>query len=615
MGAAKVMSTDNKLPKGVIFNAYPDSIGSSLADIVHLLRMPQFRDVFSLFYILPTVFNSDLDRGFSIIDYDLNDELVTRKDLDQLHDLNVVFKFDLVLNHLSVHSPQFQDLLEKGDESQYRDFFIDWNSFWEGNGEMGPEGYVIPDKEHLDRLFMRKPGLPILMVRFPDGTYRPYWNTFYQEVVYHELTAHKLLQALKIEELTHEDAEQIAAIINDVLNAKQDIRDVDLGAFNHHKDVIVTLVEQDRQYLGQMDLNAQSQEVWDFYNETLSKLRQHGGRLVRLDAFAYVHKEPGKANFFNEPGTWQYLEKVKSLADKYDLMLLPEIHSAYGEKIHEKMAANGFPIYDFFFPGLVIHALERGTQKYLLRWIKELTEKQIQTVNMLGSHDGIPVLDLKGGQNGNGSGEGLLSDEEIDAIVDAITKRGGRVKNLYGPDGKKIDYYQVNATFFSALGEDEQKLRLARAIQLFMPGTPQVWYLDLFAGRNDYAAADRSGTAGHKEINRTTLSLTDIEQGLKKSVVLDQLDMIHLRNNSSAFNGELRIGGTDEHQLLLTWIHDGCSATLNANLCDFSFSIVHEEIGCEPIVLSYGQDIMVQDTGYSGQLFANKSNDSGCWQI
>jgi sucrose phosphorylase len=578
---------NNNLPQGVIFNAYPDSIGQSLADIVNMLRMPEFKDVFSLFYILPTVFNSDLDRGFSIIDYDLNDELVTREDLDQLHDLNVLFKFDLVLNHLSVRSPQFQDLLQKGDASKYRDFFIDWNRFWEGHGEMGPDGYVIPDQEHLDKLFMRKPGLPILMVRFPDGSYRPYWNTFYQEVVYHEVTAHKLLEALEIEELTQDDAERIADILNDVLSAKQDLHELDLGPFNHHKDDIVSVVEQDREYLGQMDLNAQSQEVWDFYDETMCKLREHGGRLVRLDAFAYVNKEPGKANFFNEPGTWEYLRRLKALADKYDLVLLPEIHSVHGEQIHERMAANGFPIYDFFFPGLVIHALDHGTHKYLLRWIKELTDKQISTVNMLGCHDGIPVLDLKGSKNGDGPGEGLLSDEEIDAVVEAITARGGRVKDLYGPDGKKIAYYQVNATFFSALGEDEQKLRLARAIQLFMPGTPQVWYLDLFAGRNDYAAADRAGTAGHKEINRTTLTQNAIERGLRKSVVLDQLDMIRLRNTSPAFGGELSIGNTGEHQLEMSWAHEGCTVTLTADLRDFSFSITDKGMGREPRVMAY----------------------------
>ena len=95
------------LPRGVMLNAYPDSIGSRLSDIVAMLKRPEFRDTFSLFYILPTFFNSDLDRGFSIKDYNLNEELVSPQDLEQLKELGITIKVDLVLNHLSVHSPQF----------------------------------------------------------------------------------------------------------------------------------------------------------------------------------------------------------------------------------------------------------------------------------------------------------------------------------------------------------------------------------------------------------------------------------------------------------------------------------------------------------------------------
>ncbi|MGB5728145.1 MAG: glycosidase [Thiogranum sp.] len=583
----EVESMKKELPKGVIFNAYPDSIGRNLSDIARMLKRPEFKDVFSLFYILPTVFNSDLDRGFSIIDYDLNDELVSREDLEELHKLNVMFKFDLVLNHLSVGSPQFQDLLKHGDKSKYKNFFIDWNEFWHSHGEISPDGHVIPHEEHLKKLFMRKPGLPILKVRFPDGSDRPYWNTFYQEVAYHEIAAHDLLQALEIEELTHEDAENIAAIVNDVLNAKRDVTEIDLGDFSHHKDDIVFVVEQNRKYLGQMDLNAQSEEVWGFYDETLKKLHEHGGKLVRLDAFAYLHKEPGEINFFNKPGTWEYLGRLKRIANKYDLILLPEIHSEYGYRLHEEVAAKGFPIYDFFFPGLVIDALDRGTNRHLLRWIGELMEKNIKTINMLGCHDGIPVLDLRGKEIAGVSNEGLLSDEEIDAVIDEIMDRGGRVKNLYGPDGKKISYYQINATFFSALGEDERKLRLARAIQMFMPGVPQVWYLDLFAGTNDYAAADKGGAAGHKEINRTTLTNSDIEYGLSRIVVRDQLELMRLRNKSPAFDGELEIQDSDEHRLHLTWKHHGCIATLNADLRNYGFSVTHKGEACEEYVTSY----------------------------
>ena len=101
------------LPAGVMLNAYPDSIGQRLSDTVEFLKRPELKDTFSLFYILPTFFHSDLDRGFSIIDYDLNEELVTQEDIDALDELGINIKLDLVLNHLSVRSPQFVDLLEK----------------------------------------------------------------------------------------------------------------------------------------------------------------------------------------------------------------------------------------------------------------------------------------------------------------------------------------------------------------------------------------------------------------------------------------------------------------------------------------------------------------------
>ena len=576
--------TDN-LPSGVMLNAYPDSIGKALVDTIRMLKRAEFKDVFSLFYILPTFFNSDLDRGFSIIDYDINRELVSANDLKDLDKLNVLLKFDLVLNHLSVGSPQFQDMLKRGDESQYKDFFIDWNEFWASYGEMGEDGHVIPDERYLQQLFMRKPGLPILKVRFPDGSDRPYWNTFYQEVLYQEVAPEDLSV---IAEVTPDQAKSIALLVNQAIRTNADFKQVDLGVNARFKDAVIAVIEKKRNYLGQMDLNAQSEAVWSFYDETLKKLSDYGAKLVRLDAFAYLHKKPGMTNFFNKPGTWEYLERLRMIAEKYELILLPEIHAEYGYGLHEEVAGKGFPIYDFFLPGLVIDALDRGTALPLRRWISELYEKGIKTINMLGCHDGIPVLDLRGKEVPGISKAGLLTDTQIDAVIERILKRGGRVKNLYGPDGKKIAYYQVNATFFSALGEDENKLLLARAIQMFMPGIPQVWYLDLFAGTNNYAAADSAGTAGHKEINRTTLANSDIERGLKRPVVRDQIDLIRLRNTSPAFDGELEIGDSAEHLLQLTWKNGPNRATLKANLRNHSFTIEYQDAGSQRNSLAYG---------------------------
>ena len=166
-----------------MLNAYPDSIGQNLGDMVEFLSRPALKDVFASFYILPSVFNTDLDRGFSVIDYNLSDTLAKPEDLTRLQQLGIDLKLDFILNHASVLSPQFQDLLKNGEQSKYKDFFINWNTFWEGNGTMTDEGYIQPNEEHLKKMFFRKPGLPILMVRMPDGKDIPYWNTFYQKSI------------------------------------------------------------------------------------------------------------------------------------------------------------------------------------------------------------------------------------------------------------------------------------------------------------------------------------------------------------------------------------------------------------------------------------------------
>ena len=278
---------------------------------------------------------------------------------------------------------------------------------------------------------------------------------------------------------------------------------------------------------------------------------------MRLDAFAYAPKEPGEKNFLNEPGTWEVLEKVRKLADKYNLTLLPEIHASYGEKNYEQIAKQGYMTYDFFLPGMIIDALESGNGSTLEKWAKELMEKEIHVVNMLGCHDGIPLLDLKG----------LIPEERIQQIIDTVVARGGYVKDLHG---QKNVYYQVNATYYSALGEDDKKMLMARALQMFMPGKPQVWYLDLFAGKNDHEAV--------KEINRTNLSAAQIEELMKTDIVKEQLKLLHFRNVSKAFGFDAELAVSTEGEIItFIWTNQGESATLRANLKTFEYEITDSE--------------------------------------
>jgi sucrose phosphorylase len=497
-----------------MLNAYPDSMGGTLNDIVGFLSSDDLKDTFSSFYILPSLYHTDLDRGFSVIDYSLEESLAKREDLSALQDMGIDLKLDFILNHASVQSPQFKDLVAKGEASTYKDFFINWNEFWAGKGEMTPEGYIKPDDKYIKDMFFRKPGLPILMVKMPDGKKVPYWNTFYQEV----------------------------------------------------KET-----PEGEKYLGQMDLNIKSPLVWDFYDDTLKKISEYGASIVRLDAFAYAPKEPGLKNFLNEPGTWDLLSKVRALADKYGLTLLPEIHASYSEKIYETIADKGYMTYDFFLPGLIIDAFENKDGSTLVTWANELIDKKIRTVNMLGCHDGIPLLDLKG----------LIPEEQIEKLIKTVVGRGGFVKDLHGA---KNMYYQVNATYYSALGEDDKKMLAARALQLFMPGKPQVWYLDLLVGKNDYEAVKAAG-AGHKEINRTNYTSEMVSEALKKDVVKRQIELLRFRNSFGAFSFDSTIEAkANKDVIFIKWIKGEYAATLKLNLTDFDCVIIAKDKDGERVI-------------------------------
>lgn len=548
-----------------MLNAYPDSMGGTLADIVTVLEREELQGAFSSFYILPSLFNTDLDRGFSVIDYGLDRTLATREDLDRLRNLGIDLKLDFILNHASVLSAPFQDILKNGEKSEYRDFFIDWNKFWEGHGQMTPEGYIQPEPELIKDMFFRKPGLPILMVRMPDGKDVPYWNTFYQEVRYAHVDALDLVGKTGMQ---YSVAKILELRINDALDAGKKPAEIDLTEAGDLRNAVIDLLESGRKYLGQMDLNIKSPKVWEYYDNTLKTLASYGARIVRLDAFAYAPKEPGKRNFLNEPGTWDLLEQVRKLADKYGVTLLPEIHASYGEKTHELVASKGYMIYDFFLPGLLIDALERGSSKLLADWAQELLDKKMWAVNMLGCHDGIPLLDLKC----------MLPDEQIQTLIDTIVDRGGYIKNLHG---QKNMYYQVNATYFSALGEDEKKMLIARAIQLFMPGKPQIWYLDLFGGKNDHEAVRLAGPGGHKEINRTNLTADRIDSEVSSPLFRNQVELLRFRNQCGAFHtdADIRVSCPEDDVLEIVWEFNGETASLRADLESISFTVQAERDG------------------------------------
>src|SRR5438552_2413060 len=86
-------------------------------------------------------------------------------------------------------------------------------------------------------------------------------------------------------------------------------------------------------------------------------------------------------------------------------------------------------------------------------------------------------------------------------LVETIHERSaGQSRKATGAAASNLDLYQVNCTFYDALGRRDDEYLLARAIQFFAPGIPQVYYTGLFGGVNDMELLARTGVG--RDINR-----------------------------------------------------------------------------------------------------------------
>ncbi len=65
---------------------------------------------------------------------EVDPKLGTWSDVEGLAD-KVDLELELMVNHVSPASTEFQDFLREGDASEYVDMFIDWDRFWP-NGEV-----------------------------------------------------------------------------------------------------------------------------------------------------------------------------------------------------------------------------------------------------------------------------------------------------------------------------------------------------------------------------------------------------------------------------------------------------------------------------------------------
>jgi sucrose phosphorylase len=312
----------------------------------------------------------------------------------------------------------------------------------------------------------------------------------------------------------------------------------------------------------QVDLNLTSEVTRKFVQDSLSQLAERRASVIRLDAFAYATKKLGTDCFFVEPDIWNMLNEVKAILQPYGVEVLPEIHEHY--TIQLKLAEQGHWVYDFALPMLVLHALYSGNSAKLIHWLEICPRKQFTT---LDTHDGIGVVDVRD----------LLTEEEIEETKNNLFNKGANVKRIYNTMAyNNLDIYQVNCTYYSALGDDDDAYVLARAIQFFAPGIPQVYYVGLLAGKNDIALLEETKVG--RNINRHFYTSEEVEENLERLVLKRLFKLMEFRNSYPAFNGEISVQPhADSHLLEIRWTKEEWNTTLLADLTTRKFTVSYTE--------------------------------------
>ncbi len=166
-----------------------------------------------------------------------------------------------------------------------------------------------------------------------------------------------------------------------------------------------------------------------------------------------------------------------------------------------------------------------------------------------------------------------MPDEEIEAAKEHLFEYGANVKRVYNTEKyNNLDIYQINCTYYSALGDDDNAYLLARAIQFFAPGTPQVYYVGLLAGKNDISLLEE--TKEGRNINRHYYTEEEIGREVERPVVKQLLELMKLRNTHPAFDGEFYMLPCEKEQLILGWKNGDSRIELHGDLGKKSFEII-----------------------------------------
>ncbi|MGN1170316.1 MAG: hypothetical protein ACI4SZ_01555 [Lachnospiraceae bacterium] len=144
---------------------------------------------------------------------------------------------------------------------------------------------------------------------------------------------------------------------------------------------------------------------------------------------------------------------------------------------------------------------------------------------------------------------------------------------------KCVRKWNANCSYYSALGDDDAAYLLARAVQFFAPGIPQVYYVGLLAWKNDLKLLEETKVG--RNINRHYYDVEEVETEIQRPVVKRLLKLMEFRNSHPAFDGKFILEPCKEEELRILRKNGDAWARLSANLRTKTFEVTYSECGEE----------------------------------
>ncbi|WP_083568676.1 sugar phosphorylase [Arcobacter sp. LA11] len=291
----------------------------------------------------------------------------------------------------------------------------------------------------------------------------------------------------------------------------------------------------------QVDLNYKSYKVLRSVLDAMFYYIEKGATLIRLDAIAFIWKELG-TQCVHLPQTHELIQLIREVLHEVapEVIIITETNVPHNENISYFGSGDDEAqmVYNFALPPLLLNSIIHANTEKLTSWAKtlELPSDKVCFFNFSASHDGIGLRPVKG----------ILSDEEIEELVQNVENHGGLVSYRTEENGSKTPY-ELNCSYIDALThpEEDQLLRVKRmlvtqATVLAMPGVPGIYFHSLVASQNYHDGVKHSGI--NRTINREKYNIDWLEQelsilgSLAKTIFDSYKRMISIRINEEAFN-------------------------------------------------------------------------------